>query len=42
MKLDVEGSELEIVADMIVTGALPLVNRTLVEWHEVGKTAFKL
>jgi len=35
MKMDVEGSELEVMEDLIVTGELAGINRTLVEWHEV-------
>jgi hypothetical protein len=35
MKLDVEGSELEVMEDLILTGGLAPINRTLVEWHEV-------
>ena len=33
MKLDTEGSEVDIVPDLIVTGALSRVNLSMIEWH---------
>ncbi len=33
MKMDIEGSELEVVPDLLVTGALRHVNVTMIEWH---------
>ncbi len=34
LKLDVEGAEVEVVADLLATGAASKVDRMLVEWHE--------
>ena len=33
MKMDIEGSELEVVPDLLVTGAMQHVNVTMIEWH---------
>lgn len=33
VKLDIEGLELEVVTDLIVSGAMSLVDKVLVEWH---------
>ncbi len=34
LKLDVEGAELEVMADLIATGAAGRLRRILVEWHD--------
>ena len=33
MKLDIEGSELEAVPDLLLSGALQNVDKVFVEWH---------
>ena len=33
MKLDVEGSEIEVVSDLILTGAFQHVDAVMTEWH---------
>ena len=33
LKLDIEGSELEVMLDLLLTGALSQVDVALVEWH---------
>lgn len=35
MKLDVEGAEMEIVPDLLFTGALTHVDRLMVDWHNL-------
>ncbi len=34
LKMDVEGSELEVMSDLLVSGTLQWVDLTLIEWHE--------
>ncbi len=33
LKLDIEGSELEVMTDLMLSGALRKLDRVLVEWH---------
>ncbi|CAB4065656.1 unnamed protein product [Lepeophtheirus salmonis] len=33
LKMDIEGSELEVLTDLLLTGALSTINLTFVEWH---------
>lgn len=33
MKIDIEGSELEVLTDLVVTGALQHINFTFAEFH---------
>ena len=33
MKLDIEGSELEVIPDLLLSGALKNVDKIYVEWH---------
>lgn len=33
MKMDIEGAELEVISDMLVSGAMRHVNLTMIEWH---------
>ncbi len=33
MKIDIEGSELEVLTDLIITGALQHINFTFAEFH---------
>ena len=35
MKLDIEGSELEVMPDLLLSGALRHVNGIHAEWHEM-------
>ena len=34
MKMDIEGSEVDVMPDLIFTGGLEHVNNIMVEWHE--------
>lgn len=34
MKLDIEGSEVEVIPDLVITGALNFIDYMTVEWHE--------
>ncbi|TRY81192.1 hypothetical protein TCAL_14511 [Tigriopus californicus] len=34
MKVDIEGSEVEVITDLVLTGALNFVDYITVEWHE--------
>ena len=34
MKIDIEGSELELVPDLVLSGALRNVSKVFIEWHE--------
>ena len=34
MKMDIEGSEVDVMPDLIFTGALQYINSIMVEWHE--------
>ena len=34
MKMDIEGSEVDVMPDLIFSGALQYVNTVMVEWHE--------
>ena len=34
MKMDIEGSEVEVVADLITSGSIRFVNVMMAEWHE--------
>ena len=33
MKMDIEGSEVDVMPDLILTGALQYINVIMVEWH---------
>ena len=33
MKMDIEGSELEVMTDLLLSGALSRVDLIFVEWH---------
>ena len=33
MKMDIEGSEVEVIADLILSGSIKYVNLLMVEWH---------
>lgn len=39
MKLDVEGSELEVLTDLLVTGALQHIDLVTVEYHSLSFTS---
>ena len=34
MKMDIEGSEIDVILDIIFTGGLQYVNKVITEWHE--------
>ena len=34
MKIDIEGSEVDVIPDLIFTGGLQYINSLMVEWHE--------
>ena len=34
MKMDIEGSEVDVIPDMLFTGAFQYINTIMVEWHE--------
>ena len=34
MKIDIEGTELEVVPDLLISGALRSVNKIFIEWHQ--------
>ena len=34
MKMDIEGSEVDVIPDLIFTGGLQFINSIMVEWHE--------
>ena len=34
MKMDIEGSEVDVMPDLIFTGGLQYINAIMVEWHE--------
>ena len=34
MKLDIEGSEVEVIPDLIVSGALSQIDLVFLEWHQ--------
>ena len=34
MKIDIEGSELEVVPDLVLSGALRNISKVFIEWHE--------
>ena len=34
MKMDIEGSEIDVILDIILTGGLQYVNKVIKEWHE--------
>ena len=34
MKMDIEGSEIDVIPDIIFTGGLQYVNKLMIEWHE--------
>ena len=36
MKMDIEGSELEVLTDMVITGALQYVSLALIEFHPLS------
>ena len=33
MKMDIEGSEIDVLPDLIFTGSLQYINRLMIEWH---------
>ena len=33
MKMDIEGSEVDVIPDLIFSGGLEHINRIMVEWH---------
>ena len=35
MKIDIEGSELEVMPDLLLSGAMRHVDVAFVEWHEL-------
>jgi len=39
MKMDIEGSELEVLTDLIITGALQHINFTFAEFHPLSFAA---
>ena len=34
MKMDIEGSEVDVMPDLIFTGGLQYINAIMIEWHE--------
>ena len=34
MKMDIEGSEVDVIPDLLFTGGLQYINKIMVEWHE--------
>ena len=34
MKMDIEGSEVEVVPDLVLEGSFTHINRVMIEWHE--------
>ena len=34
MKMDIEGSEVDVMPDILFTGGLQYINDLMVEWHE--------
>ena len=34
MKMDIEGSEIDVIPDIIFTGGLQYVNKVMIEWNE--------
>jgi hypothetical protein len=34
MKMDIEGSEVDVIPDLLFTGGLQFINNIMVEWHE--------
>ena len=38
MKMDIEGSEIDVLPDLIFTGSLQYINTLMVEWHEHRET----
>ena len=34
MKMDIEGSEIDVIPDLIFTGGLQYINHIMIEWHE--------
>ena len=33
MKIDIEGTELEVVPDLLISGALRNISKVFIEWH---------
>ena len=42
MKMDVEGSELELLTDLLISGALQHIDDVLVEYHPYFEVNFSL
>ena len=38
MKMDIEGSEIDVLPDLIFTGSLQYINRLMIEWHSKRET----
>ena len=38
MKMDIEGSEIDVLPDLIFTGSLQYTNRLMIEWHSRMET----
>ena len=38
MKMDIEGSEIDVLPDLIFTGSLQYINRLMIEWHPHRET----
>ena len=38
MKMDIEGSEIEVLPDLIFTGSLQHINTLMIEWHKQRET----
>ena len=34
MKMDIEGSEVDVIPDLLFTGGLQFINNIMVEWHD--------
>jgi len=34
MKLDIEGAEVEVFPDLLITGAIAKINSSMIEWHD--------
>ena len=37
MKIKIEGSEIEVISDIIFTGGWQYLNKVMTEWHEIPK-----
>ena len=38
MKMDIEGSEIDVLPDLIFTGSLQYINNIMIEWHQNRET----